>query len=79
MFDGLLAMKMGDDGYGNIEPVDVPLSWEGQKAWIAFYDEHAAQQAPQIAAGDLAAARGASWRVCSEAGAGGALCAGCGG
>lgn len=55
VFDGLLAMKMGDDGYGNIGPVEVPLTVAGQDMWIGFYDEHAAEQA-QIVGGDLAAA-----------------------
>ncbi len=55
VFENLLAMKMQEDEFGGIEPVDIPLTMDGQNAWIAFYDEHAAQQA-QIAGGDLAAA-----------------------
>ncbi len=55
VFEQLLAMKMQDDGFGGIEPVDMALTLDGQEAWIAFYDEHATQQA-QIAGGDLAAA-----------------------
>ncbi len=35
--------------------MDVPLTVEGQIAWIDFYDEHASEQA-EIAGGDLAAA-----------------------
>ncbi len=55
VFENLLAMKMQEDESGGIEPVGMSLTLDGQDAWIAFYDEHAAQQA-QIAGGDLAAA-----------------------
>jgi hypothetical protein len=55
VFERLLSMNMQDDGFGGTEPVSIPLTMDGQNAWIAFYDEHATQQA-QIAGGDLAAA-----------------------
>ncbi len=55
VFERLLDMKMISDEFGGLGPVDLPLTVEGQIAWIEFYDEHAAQQA-EIAGGDLAAA-----------------------
>ena len=55
VFDELLSLKMQEDEFGGIEPMDMSLTLDGQEAWIAFYDEHAVQQA-QIAGGDLAAA-----------------------
>ena len=55
VFEGLLGLKMTDDEFGGLEPVDVPLTLLGQDAWIKFYDEHAAEQA-EIAGGDLSAA-----------------------
>jgi hypothetical protein len=55
VFERLLSMKMQENEFGGIEPVDMSLTLDGQNAWIAFYDEHATQQA-QIAGGDLAAA-----------------------
>ena len=55
VFERLLDMKMVSDESGGLGPVDLPLTVEGQIAWIEFYDEHAAQQA-EIAGGDLAAA-----------------------
>ena len=55
VFERLLDMKMVSDESGGLGPADVPLTVDGQIAWIEFYDEHAAQQA-EIAGGDLAAA-----------------------
>ena len=54
VFEGLLNMKIGSDEFGGIEPVDVPLDCHAQASWIAFYNEHAAEQAeitdPKLAA-----------------------------
>ena len=54
VFEGLLDMKIGSDGFGGLEPVDVPLDYLAQASWIEFYDEHAAEQAeitdPKLAA-----------------------------
>ena len=55
VFEDLLAMKMTSlEGCGP-EPIDLPLTPEGQQAWIRFYNEHAQEQV-EIAGGDLAAA-----------------------
>lgn len=55
VFEGLLWMQMAIDGEGNASPKVLPLIPEAQDAWIAFYEDHAAQQA-ELAGGDLAAA-----------------------
>jgi hypothetical protein len=55
VFEGLLWMEMAIDSDGNTSPKVLPLMPEAQDAWVAFYDEHAAQQA-ELAGGDLAAA-----------------------
>ncbi len=55
VFEGLLWMEMNIDGDGNSSPKVLSLMPEAQDAWVAFYDDHAAQQA-ELAGGDLAAA-----------------------
>jgi hypothetical protein len=55
VFEGLLWMEMNIDGEGNASPKVLPLMPDAQDAWVAFYDDHAAQQA-ELAGGDLAAA-----------------------
>jgi len=50
----LLALDMPEDENGQPQPRDVPLSPQGKKAWIDFYNAHAVEQAGM--AGDLAAA-----------------------
>ena len=46
---------MNIDSEGNASPKVLGLMPEAQDAWVAFYDDHAAQQA-ELAGGDLAAA-----------------------
>jgi hypothetical protein len=55
VFDGLLEMAMAPSATGGSTPVDVPLTESGKAAWVAFYNEHAAEQ-DRIGGGDLAAA-----------------------
>ena len=43
VFERLFDMKMANDGSRGLEPVDVPLTLDGQDAWKKFYDEHAAE------------------------------------
>ena len=55
VFEGLLWMEMNIDSEGNASPKVLGLMPDAQDAWVAFYDDHAAQQA-ELAGGDLAAA-----------------------
>ncbi len=50
----LLALDMPLDQNGQPEPRDIPLSREGKRAWVTFYNDHACEQADLT--GDLAAA-----------------------
>lgn len=54
VFDKLLALEFttGDDG--KARPVDLDLTASGRRVWVAFYNEHALEQADLT--GDLAAA-----------------------
>ncbi|MCH8852369.1 MAG: DUF3987 domain-containing protein [Planctomycetes bacterium] len=54
VFDWLFALESGADSGGEPLPVLIPLSPEGQEAWIRFYDEFAAEQSNLT--GTLAAA-----------------------
>ena len=45
LFDGLVALAFGTAADGSPEPINLPLTPEGQKAFIRFYDDLAAQQA----------------------------------
>lgn len=55
VFEGLLRMQFHVDGFGNAAAKLLPLTLDGQEAWIAFYDRHAQEQAG-LEGGDLAAA-----------------------
>jgi hypothetical protein len=54
LVERLLALDMPEDANGQPQPVDIPLSQDGRKAWIQFYNAHANEQAAM--SGDLAAA-----------------------
>ena len=54
MWAGCWALDMPLNQNGQPEPQDIPLSPEGKRAWVRFYNEHACEQAEM--AGDLAAA-----------------------
>lgn len=54
ILEKLLTLQHNTDRNGNPVPVDVPLSNEGHRVWIQFYDEFAERQA--AAHGDIAAA-----------------------
>jgi hypothetical protein len=43
VFAKLTSLPMGADGFGNPQPVDLPLTPEAKARWIQFYDEHAAE------------------------------------
>lgn len=55
VFRGLMAMQMEIDMYGDFKAKILPLTPEAQKAWIAFYNEHAQEQA-SLPGGEMAAA-----------------------
>lgn len=54
VFDKLLALDFDVDDDGKTKPVDLDLTAEGKRAWVAFYNSHATEQAALT--GDLAAA-----------------------
>lgn len=54
IFDKLLALDFDTDEQGKPRPVYLDLTSEGKLVWIAFYNEHALEQAELT--GDLAAA-----------------------
>jgi len=54
VFDKLVALESDSDGDGDLRPWLVPLSREAKATWIAFYNEHAREQADLF--GDEAAA-----------------------
>ncbi|MCZ6653211.1 MAG: DUF3987 domain-containing protein [Planctomycetota bacterium] len=54
VFDWLFSLEAGVDENNEPRPVLVPLSPEGQQAWIRFYDDFAVEQANLT--GELAAA-----------------------
>ena len=61
VFERLYSLKLHLDDEGNPSPIDLPLTSTGKRAWIQFYNEHAAEQADL--SGDLAAAEGVhTWR-----------------
>lgn len=52
-FDRLWALPLAQDASGQPCPVDLPLTEPARRAWIAFYNDHAAEQAtlpPELAA-----------------------------
>ena len=53
IFGGLYLLQPQRDENGEPHPVDLPLSPAAKEAWIAFYNEHAQEQAELT--GDLAA------------------------
>jgi len=55
MLGRLRELRHNTDDNGEPVPVDVPLSDDGRRAWVAFYDEHARRQ-HDMHDGDLAAA-----------------------
>jgi hypothetical protein len=50
----LLALDMPEDENGQPQPIDIPLTAQGKRAWINFYNAHSCEQAKM--ADDLAAA-----------------------
>lgn len=54
LFDRLFALQPTLDSNGDPQPIDLPLTPTGKSVWIAFYNEHAEEQAALT--GDLAAA-----------------------
>jgi hypothetical protein len=40
VFDDLNTLEMGADGFGNSVPIDLMLTPEGKRRWIAFYNDH---------------------------------------
>ena len=55
IFRSLMAMQMEADFYGDFKAKILPMTPAAQKAWIAFYNEHAEEQAA-IEGGEMAAA-----------------------
>lgn len=53
VFEGLYSLEPGVDRDGEAQPLDLPLTPAAKDAWIAFYNEHAKEQAELT--GDLAA------------------------
>ena len=53
IFERLYSLLPGVDRDGESQPVDLPLTPAAKDAWVAFYDEHAIEQAELT--GDLAA------------------------
>jgi hypothetical protein len=53
IFERLYSLEPGADRDGEIQPLDLPLTPAAKDAWVAFYDEHAIEQAELT--GDLAA------------------------
>ncbi|MFG0259831.1 MAG: YfjI family protein, partial [Phycisphaerales bacterium JB041] len=54
VFQGLLDLESETDDDGTQHPLVLQLSAEGKRAWVAFYDSHAEEQAGMV--GGLAAA-----------------------
>ncbi len=54
LYDRLYALEPNTNESGDPVPVLVPLTLEGKKAWIDFFDAHAAEHADLV--GDLSAA-----------------------
>lgn len=54
LYEALLDLGFSEDDHRSDEPIDLPLTASGRKAWIAFYDQHNARQA--MLEGTLAAA-----------------------
>jgi hypothetical protein len=54
VFDRLLGLEFRDNGTGDPEPIVVTLSAQAKDAWVAFFNEHAAEYAELV--GDLSAA-----------------------
>jgi len=54
VFDKLLALEFATGGSLNCSPIDLPLSPDGLKAYVRFFNEHAAEQ--HALQGDVAAA-----------------------
>ena len=54
VFDGLQALKAGQDLDGDPDPVELDLTPAGKAAWVRFYNEHAGEQA-ELDGGELAA------------------------
>jgi hypothetical protein len=63
LFDGLWALQPEQTGDGT-RPALLPLTAEGKRAWVAFFNAHAAEHADR--AGDLAAAWGKLEGYCAR-------------
>ncbi|MEE8169541.1 MAG: YfjI family protein, partial [Phycisphaerae bacterium] len=53
LYQRLYSLRPNTDGDGNEYPVATDLTADGKAAWVAFYDEHAAEQ--DAASGDVLA------------------------
>ena len=54
LFEGLLELQFSPDGESDHAPIDIKLSKDGKKAFVDFFNEHAAEQ--QSLEGEVAAA-----------------------